>query len=267
MLDNEVFAWSEYKIGRKVEYNGMEFYVIKDSSSEEDSVTMLKAEPLTYEEGRIYTAATNFQCYNLDGYCGINYHESSSLYETSYVKMVVDAWAEDKIKTYNEVRLLSHDDLITNLGYIDSLYTSQTKQSSNGETPGWIYNDKYEYWTMSSYGDSTSKVWFIEKYGSLAYIDTDGRNFAIRPVITLSKTVLGDKDESVIEEDVNDKESNVEDVKQIIPDKKEDIKQTSTKVKVENTYMSQSIIIIILGFIIGCASLTLYYIIRKKEGK
>lgn len=133
--------------------------------------------------------------------------------------------------------------------------TGQTKQSSNGVTPSWVYNSNYEYWTMSSYGDLTGKVWLIEKNGSLGQIDTDGRTFAIRPVIVLFKTVLGDKDESVIEEDVNDKENNVEDNK---------INNTNI---VDNTYLSQSLIIIILGFIIGCASLTLYYIIIKKEGK
>lgn len=111
---NSIKAWSEYKIGDKVTYNDIDFYVIKDSSSKDDIVTMLKEDALKLGEGSTYTSTTNFKCYNLNGYCGINYHESSSLYETSYAKVVVDAWAEDKIKTYNEARLLSHDDLINN---------------------------------------------------------------------------------------------------------------------------------------------------------
>ena len=91
MIDNEVFAWSEYKIGREVEYNGMEFYVIKDSSSEEDSVTMLKAEPLTTEEVNLYggvgtddnhvnkyTYDSVGTAYNRQGNGGIAYYTSQT---------------------------------------------------------------------------------------------------------------------------------------------------------------------------------------------
>ena len=47
---NKISAYTEYKIGDVVTYNDIDFYVIKDSGVKEDSVTMLKAEPLSYSE-------------------------------------------------------------------------------------------------------------------------------------------------------------------------------------------------------------------------
>ena len=42
--------------GDEVTYNNVDYYVIKDSFSSEDSVTLLKAEPLTIEEVNQYGA-------------------------------------------------------------------------------------------------------------------------------------------------------------------------------------------------------------------
>ena len=39
-----------YSVGDEVTYNGVDYYVIKDSSASNDSVTLLKAEPLTVAE-------------------------------------------------------------------------------------------------------------------------------------------------------------------------------------------------------------------------
>lgn len=91
-----VYAYTEYKVGDIVSYNDIEFYVIKNSGSEEDSVTMLKAEPLTAEEINQYggvgtannhvnmyvtqdTASDYYQkAYNQDGYGGMAYYSSPS---------------------------------------------------------------------------------------------------------------------------------------------------------------------------------------------
>ena len=61
-------AYTEYKIGDVVPYNGMNFYVIKNSDSKEDTVTMLKAEPLSYEEVQTYSNGTGAQTSNQNGY-------------------------------------------------------------------------------------------------------------------------------------------------------------------------------------------------------
>lgn len=286
LINNRINAYTGYKIGDVITYNGMEFYVIKDSGSKETSVTMLKKEPLTVEEVNRYglkgtdnnhinknSYSSIGEAYDRNGYGGMAYYSSEKCghvnntfsnteckfdYESSDIKYVVDAWAKDKIQSGLEnARLLTEDEVLGLLSNSsETCENCETEFHSNEKNDDWVNNRNYAYWTMSSYYDSKTNfqgIYVIPGYYSAIYLSDN----VVRPVITLSKTVLGDKDESVIEEDV----------KQIILDKKEDIKQTSTKVKVENTYMSQSIIIIILGFIIGCISLTLYYIIRKKEGK
>lgn len=276
MLDNEVFAWSEYKIGREVEYNGMEFYVIKDSSSEEDSVRMLKAEPLTVEEITSYSVNNDIHILDASGYGAIPFDYYSTDYSTSIIKQVVDAWKNANVSAASEAGLITLDELRDNLGYEQDQICSDgncnviNKKSEN--TPEWVYNNYYSYWTMTPYNDSTSLVWEVSRNGgvnkrNMSVISNPGGP-VVRPVITLSKTSLGDIDESDTDNQSDIDGKSKDDDKQIIPDKKEDIKQTSTKVKVENTYLSQSIIIILSGFILSCASTIIYYIIKnKKEGK
>ena len=301
ILDSSINAWSEYTIGQEVEYNGIKFYVIKDSSSEKDTVTMLKAEPLTVEEVDLYgighvnmfvspTSACYKKSYNRNGYGGIQYYGSENCncinscinyqcktdYQLSEIKYIVDAWAKDKLpNVLYDARILSFDDLTDGLGY-EKKSDGTINPSSAGETPTWISNNKIWLWTMSSYNNSDYVVWIISETGQMngygyVYFGESYGYGGVRPVITLSKTALGDKDESVIEEEVNDKENDAEDNKSNNTNTGDNTKPknvSSTKVKVENTYMSQSLIIIILGFIISCTSLTLYYIIKnKKEGK
>ena len=100
-----------------------------------------------------------------------------------------------------------------------------------------------------------------------------GYDGVIRPVITLSKTVLGDEDESIVDDTHNDDKDD-----KTIPNTSNNVsknndnknntstnkKQSTVKVSVANTYMKVSLIIIILGFILACASVAIYYIIKKK---
>ena len=104
-----------------------------------------------------------------NGYGGAYYDNTdpkSSDYATSEIKKVVDAWKDAKL-TESELkedslgykaRLLTHDELTTNLGY-EKTTTGTVPASSNGETPSWVYNSGYWYWTMSQCYDSVSIVW------------------------------------------------------------------------------------------------------------
>ena len=50
-------AYDEYKIGYKVTYNNIDFYVIKDSSENEETLTLLKADVITKDEiGDLYNS-------------------------------------------------------------------------------------------------------------------------------------------------------------------------------------------------------------------
>ena len=218
-LDKVVYK--TYSIGDEVTYNGMNFYVIENSDENSDSVTMLKSEPLTVSEvntygtGHVnrYTDYSVGTAYNQNGYGGMAYYTSETCgypngssgssvttgcttdYAQSEVKYAVDAWALDKFQSSDlkedttgySARLLTYNDLITNLGYEnrqDTIYPS-----TNGTTPDWVYNSNYYYWTMSRHGDSASGVWGVNNNGNV-YADAVYRGGVVRPVVTLLKSAL-----------------------------------------------------------------------------
>ena len=222
-------VYQTYSIGDEVTYNGMNFYVIADSDENSDSVTMLKAEPLTVDEVNTYgighvnmyatydTSASYYQAaYNQNGYGGMAYYTSTTCgystagnstrvdtgcttdYAQSEVKYVVDAWAADKFEasdlkedeTGYSVRLITYDELIRNLGYGQS-EDGYIRPSMNDDTPDWVYNSSYWYWTMSAYGDHASSVWNVAYGGLLDHIYGVFCSIgAVRPVVTLLKSAL-----------------------------------------------------------------------------
>ena len=223
-LDKVVYQ--TYSIGDEVTYNGMNFYVIADSDENSDSVTMLKAEPLTVDEVNTYGAghvnmystynisASYYQtAYNQNGYGGMAYYTSPTCgyptagnstyvetgcttdYAQSEVKYVIDSWTADKFKASDlkeenlgyKSRLLTLDELQSNLGYDISL---STVPSQNGDTPDWVYNSNYDYWTMSQYEDSTSRVWDVISNGNVYTANFCCSYDVVRPVVTLLKSAL-----------------------------------------------------------------------------
>ena len=221
-------TYKEYKIGDIITYNGMNFYVIENSDDMSDSITMLKAEPLTVDEVNTYgaghvnmyvtsnTSANYYQtAYNNNGYGGMAYYTSTTCgyptagdstfvstgcttdYAQSEVKYAVDAWAADKFQTSDlkedetgySARLITYDELIGNLGY-GQAEDGYIRPSVNDDTPLWVYNSNYWYWTMSPYGDSASHVWNVYSGGSVSCDYVDGDNGVVRPVVTFLKSSL-----------------------------------------------------------------------------
>ena len=119
-----------YNVGDEVTYNGVDYYVIKNSGSDDTSLTLLKQEPLTVDEINLYggvgTANNHVNMYiaspfpwntyvngetvNINNYGGMAYYSSETCgyvngswvdtgcttdYEESDIKYVVDAWALD----------------------------------------------------------------------------------------------------------------------------------------------------------------------------
>ena len=184
-------TYTAYQVGDEVTYNNINYYVIKDSSASEESVTLLKSEPLSYEEVQTYSNGTGAQTTsNPNGYGGMQYHSSSSVYSTSYVKTTVDAWKVAKAPAATEARLITLDELKDNLGYelIDN--GSAQLWSPTDSTPNWVYNSNYWYWTMSPYNDSASRVWGVNDDGSLGDGEVYYDGNVVRPVITISKSEL-----------------------------------------------------------------------------
>ena len=228
-------TYKEYKIGDIITYNGMDFYVIADSDENSDSVTMLKAEPLTVDEVNTYgaghvnmystydTGASYYQTANdINGYGGMAYYTSPTCgyptagdsnrvttgcttdYAQSEAKYVVDAWATDKFKasdlkediTGYSARLIILDELKTNLGYEFSFNGSAESWHITDDTPDWIYNTNYDYWTMSPNEDSTLNMLYVNLtilnfYYDVYYVSSGHINGSvIRPVVTLYKSAL-----------------------------------------------------------------------------
>ena len=177
-------TYTTYQVGDEVTYNNINYYVIKDSDTTEESVTLLKAEPLSYEEVTTYSAGTGAQTSNLNGYGGMQYHSDSNVYSTSYVKTTVDAWAAEKVPSgLQEARLITYEELITDLNCING--------SCSNSSNSWLYSNNYWYWTMSSWNDSSYRVWYVNYDGSLYDSYVGSNNYgAVRTVIVLSKSVL-----------------------------------------------------------------------------
>ena len=196
--NKEEIVYSAYNVGDEITYKGMKIYVIAPSDTKQDYVTLLKETPLTVEETTAYGSTSTYVSSN--GYGGAYYDNTdpkSSDYATSEIKKVVDAWKYAKLTESDlkidslgyKARLLTHDELTTNLGY--ELKTEGTiYKSTNGETPSWVYDSDYFYWTMSPYNDSAFNVWYVGLDGNLLYDYVYGFIGVVRPVINLKKSAI-----------------------------------------------------------------------------
>ena len=185
-------SYTAYSVGDTVTYNNVQYRVIEDSSTSDENVTLLKAEPLSYEEVQTYSNGTGAQTYNNNGYGGMQYHSESSVYSTSYVKTTVDAWKTAKAPMATEARLITLDELTDNLGYEQGMINPSTQgYVPTSTTPSWVYNSNYYYWTMIQYQDSASSVCYVSYDGSLdgSYVGGSS-NYVVRPVITISKSSI-----------------------------------------------------------------------------
>ena len=207
-------TYTAYTVGNQVTYNNVDYYVIKDSGAKESTVTLLKAEPLTTAEVNEYGAGhVNMNvpsteligtAYNSSGYGGMAYYTSETCgwingsqiltgcttdYAQSEVKYAVDAWKTAKAPAATEARLITISEL-SNFGYGNACIEGGYCVVS-AETPSWIYNDNYRYWTMSQYNGSSSGVWIVDYNGVLNSYDVDSvLDGVARPVITISKSVI-----------------------------------------------------------------------------
>ena len=176
-------TYTAYQVGDHVSYNGVTYYVIEDSDTTNDTVKLLKENPLT---------KTEMDNLNLNGITidqsGAVQFGSSVDYSTSTVKQVVDAWKNTAVATGDTAtaRLISLEDLTDNLGYEYYEEGTSTGYRKTESTPSWVNNNNYYYWTMSQYQDS-SDVWYVFRDGDLSGNDPSISGM-VRPVLELSKS-------------------------------------------------------------------------------
>ena len=228
-------TYTAYTVGDQVTYNGVDYYVIKDSGTKESTVTLLKAEPLSVEEVNTYggvgtennhvnmyipSTESHYQkAYNQNGYgsmqyyssmtCGYNgstwvYDECTNDYKLSSIKYVVDAWSKSKVPSGLLEARLSTIDEIFGLGYEWYDNGSVAFWTKTENTPNWVYNSNYWYWTMTPDKDSATQVSTVSDAGTFVGVSCSSsfvicsscgvsynpEEGVVRPVIVLSKSVL-----------------------------------------------------------------------------
>ena len=178
-----------YQVGDHVSYNGVTYHVIEDSDTTNDTVKLLKENPLTKTEmdNLNLTNVTISSDYKGTDYGRVKFGDSVD-YSTSTVKQVVDAWKNTAVASGDTAtaRLITYDELMDNLGYDQANWKVSSFEVNPDYTPSWVYNSNYDYWTMSQYRDS-SIVWYVNNDGSLNGNDPSGSRM-VRPVLELSKS-------------------------------------------------------------------------------
>ena len=198
-------TYEEYTVGQEVTYNNVNYYVLSNSGAKESNVTLLKAEPITSSEISSYLSSSEVASkVNTNGiYATMAYYSAENCvsagdvsgcttdYSVSDVKQVVDIWKTNYASGASEARLIKYEEL-ANLGYVEGNVTpSNIGLIPSEETPSWVYNSNYWYWTMSQYSDSDSGVWRVDGDGNLGnYSVFNNYGIALRPVIVPSKSEL-----------------------------------------------------------------------------
>ena len=207
----------DYTVGQTLNYKGSTWYVIKNSASNENYVTLMKETVLTDEELGSYAYGSGYDTmsYYWDSTChpgsyGYSEWDTSGCsghndYAGSKIKEAVEAYATSKgmmndlaeVDTY-KIRLITRDDLENKFGYAEfdvpcgGCGAKYWEKSAN--TPTWVYsgfgedqNNVTGYWTMMPDAISASDVWHVLSGGSLGN-GSFGSYRGVRPVINLLKS-------------------------------------------------------------------------------
>ena len=284
VLSNSVNAWSKYEVGDKVTYKGIDFYVIKDSEKNKDSVTMIKDNALKSSEMKDYLASTEiigkviiddtlrYNVLNIvDEYLEVAYYMESNCktggnntgcnfdYSLSDIKQVVDVWANNYLNindlvedsTGYKARLITYDELTNDLGMQISIVDptnikiTQTKNIAN-----WFFIDN-SFWTMSQLQDFNDSLWVVSN--EKMYYARSYNWGCVRPVITIKKSALGD---------INEQEEIDKDDKGTISDNNSN-KESKVSVNVPNTMQKISVLLIMVGVI--SLSISRFLVIKNKH--
>ena len=202
-----------YSIGDVVTFAGSNWRVIKNSTGNEDYVTLMKETILTNSELGNYAIGDGYDtmgyywdddCHfaNTYGYSSRNTSNCKNSYATSKVKELLEGTYINTLGATNlkevdgyKIRLITTNELNENLGWVNFQVTVKT-DNENANVPTWVYqnfgegqNNVSDYWTMTPLPDSSSGVWYVHNTGYL------GNNvvyyyYGVRPVINLLKSAI-----------------------------------------------------------------------------
>ena len=202
-------TYAAFSIGDEITYKDTNWYVINNSPSSQNYVTLIKKTVLTHDELGEYALVIEGD----DDVRNTAYFDyDSSLYATSDIKAAVETYMSNKSMTNDlkevdgyKIRLITENEIM-NLGYSEQ--EQPTPWDSNQTwvittytetTPTWIYSNFGEgqngvsgYWTMSPYSNDNSNVLFISVGGLLSDnqgLSANGQG-GVRPVINLLKSSI-----------------------------------------------------------------------------
>ena len=178
-------SYTAYNVGDYVSYNGITYYVIEDSDTTNDTVKLLKENPLTKTEMDNLNL-TGITITEQNGYGQVQYGSSTD-YSTSTVKQVVDAWKNTAVSSGDTAtaRLITLDELVDSFDYEYHENATSAWYTIGENTPSWVYSNNYWYWTMSEY--NSSWVYYVNGSGTLnPTASSDG--LKVRPVLELNKS-------------------------------------------------------------------------------
>ena len=201
-MDRKVIRdFDEYSISQRILLHDEYYYVIEDSGIDQDYVVLLKEDPLEYETVKKYVDDNcpeywGISVSNTNGYGVMQYGTSPGYYENSYIKVIVDAWAQeifpDELKSvsvydYGEFksRIISKEDLQNNLDCQE--YTCQHSKYN------WTYGN-YNSATMSSIANTGGWQWLVYSDGRVNTLSPYQIDSVVRPVINVYKSAIESSD-------------------------------------------------------------------------
>ena len=194
--------YQTYSIGDTINFAGSNWKVIKNSTAEEDYVTLIKETVLTNSElgSYAYNSTYDTMQYTWTDNCHHNNHGYSSSsyscnntngYATSKVKEMLEQQylptiGESNLKEVDgyKIRLITTEELYNNLGC--DLARRNCTSSPNAS---WLYSSSIgNYWTMTPYPYYSSKMWIVNDAGILGDDSVLSYDHGVRPVINLLKS-------------------------------------------------------------------------------
>ena len=205
-------TYETYMIGDTIQFAGSNWYVIKDSTADDDYVTLMKSEVLTNSElGNYAYGSRDTMSYYYSNTCHMSYTHNfinsddtgcTVAYSNSNIKRMLEevylpTLGENKLKDVElngnnyKIRLITLDELNSNLGWVNLHDTAKT-DNENANVPLWVYNDADgdKYWTMTEDADSSNSIWGIDDAGFLTEISVYYPWVKVRPVINLLKSSI-----------------------------------------------------------------------------
>ena len=182
--DEEEEKYEEYYQGQEIEYNGIQYYVAKDSGKKRSYVTLVKKDSLTANELGEYTEVEETQ--GEYGVISFSKDNSTNNYKDSSIKDVIDRWTSNNtidgdLKSVSgyKSRILSYTELVEDLGYNQATHNDGYFDNDSEYTPSYIKDKGYSYLTMSGIEGTAKGVWRVNAQGQLTSKDrgnpfTDG---------------------------------------------------------------------------------------------